>query len=213
MMNIKTFEFNPVRENTYVLSDETNECVIVDPGCYDNAEKLELTNYIEKNNLNVKHILNTHLHFDHIFGSHFVESKYDLHTEANKADEFLIDNLNEQLAIFGFPPMHEKLTIGKYLNEGDVVTFGNQELLIIEVPGHSPGSIAFYNKEANCLISGDALFKQSIGRTDLPLGDLTLLLKGIREKLLSLPSDTTVYPGHGPKTTIGDEIKSNPFLR
>lgn len=212
-MNIKIFEFNPVRENTYILSDETQDCVIIDPGCYNDNEKFELTNYIESNNLTVKHILNTHLHFDHIFGSNFVESKYDLQTQAHKADEFLIENLSEQLAMFGFPPMNIKPTIGRNLTEGDVIFFGNQKLIVLEVPGHSPGSIAFYNKDAKYIISGDALFRLSIGRTDLPLGDLDLLVSGIKQKLFTLPPETTVYPGHGPKTTIGDEIKSNPFFQ
>lgn len=212
-MSVQIFEFNPVRENTYVLYDETKECVIIDPGCYFRAEQKLLSDFIENNNLTVKHIINTHLHFDHIFGSHFVQEKYKLQTQANQADEFLIDTIAKQLEMFGFEQMDGNPSISKYLNEGDIVTFGNQSLLVLAVPGHSPGSVAFYNKEAKYVISGDALFKSSIGRTDLPLGNTSTLLKSIREKLLSLPPDTIVYPGHGPKTTIGDEINTNPFLR
>ena len=212
-MSIQIFEFNPVRENTYVLYDETKECVIIDPGCYFSAEQKMLADFIEDNNLIVKHIINTHLHFDHIFGSHFVQEKYNLQTEANLADEFLVDNIAAQLEMFGFEPMQGKPSISKYLNEGDIVTFGNQKLLVLAVPGHSPGSVAFYNKEAKYVISGDALFKSSIGRTDLPLGSTSTLLKSIREKLLTLPPETVVYPGHGPQTTIEEEIKTNPFLR
>lgn len=212
-MNIQTFEFNPVRENTYILYDETKECVIVDPGCFYEEEQEMLIQFIESNQLIVKQILNTHLHFDHVFGSAFVQEKFGLETQANKADEFLVDNLSAQLQLFGFSGTIGKPIIGKYLKEGDVVTFGNQKLSVFEVPGHSPGSVVFYNKEAGCVVSGDALFRSSIGRTDLPQGSQSTLVKAIKEKLFTLPANTVVYPGHGPQTTIGYEMQHNPFLQ
>lgn len=212
-MNIKSFEFNPVRENTYILYDETKECVIIDPGTFFPEEEKILLDFIEENSLIVKHILNTHLHFDHVFGSSFVEEKFNLKTQAHQADEFLLEKMPQQLSMFGFDSQMKLPSIGKYLKNGDIVKFGNQELYILEVPGHSPGSIAFYNEKAKCVISGDALFNLSIGRTDLPMGNMSQLLYAIEVQLFSLPPETKVYPGHGPSTTIGNEIKNNPFFK
>lgn len=212
-MNIKVFEFNPVAENTYVLYDETNECVIIDAGCFYPDEKALLLNFILNNELIVKHLLNTHLHFDHVFGNGFIYEQFKVKPEANKADEFLLQHLPEQLARFGFDGRNiTSPEICKYLNENDVVTFGDQRLIVLQIPGHSPGSIVLYNQDAGCVFAGDVLFRGSIGRTDLEGGNLNLLLEGIREKLFTLPPDTVVYPGHGPATTIGEEIKNNPFF-
>lgn len=214
VMNIKVFEFNPVSENTYILYDQTHECVIIDAGCFYPTEKATLTSFIAENNLKVKHLLNTHLHFDHIFGNSFVEEQYGVQTEANAGDEFLLDQLSAQLQMFGFDPNETKRPhIGTYLNEGDVVTFGNQKLQILHVPGHSAGSLVFYNQEANVLLVGDVLFKGSIGRTDLPGGNYEQLIEGIKSKLLTLPPHTLAYSGHGPSTTIAYEIAHNPFLK
>ena len=212
-MIVKTFEFNPVSENTYVVYDETKECVIIDPGCFYPDEKNDLLNFITDNDLVVKHVLNTHLHFDHVFGLNFVEDQFHMKTEANKADEFLLENMLTQLQMFGFKNTDEKIpTIGTYLKENDVVTFGNQRLIVLEVPGHSPGSIVFYNQGAGSLFVGDVLFRGSIGRTDLAGGNHGQLIKGIKEKLMTLPGDTIVYSGHGPTTTISFEKQNNPYL-
>ncbi len=212
-MKIKIFEFNPIAENTYVLYDETKECVIIDPGCFYPDEKALLLNFILDNELKVRHLLQTHLHFDHVFGDGFIYEQFNIKPEANINDEFMLDNLPAQLKMFGFDDRGiTSPGIGHYLNENDVVTFGNQRLIVLHVPGHSPGSIVFYNQNAGCVFVGDVLFRGSIGRTDLEGGNLNLLLEGIREKLFTLPSDTVVYPGHGPYTTIGEEIKNNPFF-
>lgn len=211
-MNIKTFEFNPIAENTYVLYDETNECVIIDAGCFYPEEKQELLSFILDNKLVVKHLLNTHLHFDHVFGNKFILDQFHLKTKAHQADQFLLEGMPAQMRMFGFKDGEDAPEIGTYIKENDTIEFGNQKLLILEVPGHSPGSVAFYSPEGNCVIVGDALFRGSIGRTDLAKGNQEQLLQAIRQKLFTLPADTVVYPGHGPKTTIGNEIKTNPFF-
>ena len=212
-MKIKVFEFNPIAVNTYVLYDKTGECVIIDAACFYPDEQRALINFILDKNLVVKHLLSTHLHFDHIFGVNLIEEQFNVQMEAHKADQFLLDTMDEQLAMFGFTPNGKHTpTIGKYLDENDVIEFGNQKLTVKHIPGHSPGSIVFYSEEDNFVISGDVLFNGSIGRTDLLQGNHDELVEGIQTKLLTLPGKTIVYPGHGPATTIEKEIKSNPFL-
>lgn len=214
-MKVKIFEFNPISENTYIAYDETKECVIIDPGCLFPDEKELLLNFILDNDLVVKHLLNTHLHFDHIFGNNFIYEQFQLETEANQKDEFLLEQMPSQLQAFGFGALGEVAIpkVGKYLNENDVVTFGNQRMVVLEIPGHSPGSIVFYNQEAGCLFAGDVLFRGSVGRTDLPGGSHQQLIDGIKSKLLNLPGDTIVYSGHGPLTTIREEIRNNFYLQ
>lgn len=212
-MEVKSFEFNPVAEHTYVLYDATKECVIVDAGCYFPEEQKVLSDFISNNNLQVKHIINTHLHFDHVFGINYVTSKYNLGLEAHEGDQILLDQYKQQLQMFGFPDDGQPAAqISKYLTEADTIKFGNQELRIFHVPGHSPGSIVFYNEKGKSLIVGDVLFRGSIGRTDLIGGNHEQLISGIKSKLLNLPEDVVVYSGHGPSTTIGYEKSNNPFL-
>lgn len=211
-MNIQILTFNPLEENTYILYDETKEAVIIDPGCFYEEEETILTNFIRSNKLKVKLLLNTHLHFDHILGNGFVAKTYGVKPMAHKDDEFFLTSLPAQLKMFGFPDMGPSPAIGQYLKENDIIEFGNQKLQILEIPGHSPGSIAFYNKDAKSVIVGDALFKSSIGRTDLAGGNLQQLLDSIQNKLFVLPPDTVVYSGHGASTTIGDEVEHNPFF-
>ncbi|GAB6011523.1 MBL fold metallo-hydrolase [Viscerimonas tarda] len=211
-MKIKTFEFNPVSVNTYVVYDETNECVIIDAGCFYPDEKSDLLNFILDNDLVVKRLLNTHLHFDHVFGNVFVQEQFDLKACAHKADQFLLDNMAGQMRLFGFKASEEIPEIGAYLNEGDTLRFGNQELSVLHIPGHSPGSIVFYSKDAGCAFVGDVLFRSSIGRTDLAGGNYQELITGIRQKLLTLPPGTIIYTGHGPATSIGEEARNNPYL-
>jgi glyoxylase-like metal-dependent hydrolase (beta-lactamase superfamily II) len=213
-MNVKIFEFNPISENTYVVYDETCECVIIDPGCFFPDEKELLLNFILDNGLIVKHLLNTHLHFDHVFGNHFIYEQFHLEAEANKGDEFLLEQLPAQMKMFGFSSDGVQIPkIGKYLKENDEVTFGNQRMAVRQIPGHSPGSIVFYNEEAGCVFVGDVLFKDCVGRSDLAGGNHRQLIDGIKEKLLKLPPSTIVYSGHGPLTTIGEEIKNNFYLQ
>lgn len=212
-MEIKTFEFNPLGVNTYVLYDKTRECVVIDASCFFPDEKEVLLNFILDNNLVVKHLVNTHLHFDHIFGVNFIASQFGLKLKVHKDDEFLLGNLSEQLQMFGFNSNTDyKPEIGDYLTENDVITFGEQQLKILHIPGHSPGSIVFYNEKEKFAVVGDVLFNGSIGRTDLPGGSFEQLIDGIRRKLFTLPDETEIYSGHGPKTTVGQEKRYNPFV-
>lgn len=213
-MEIKTFEFNPLGVNCYVLSDETDECVIIDASSYYPDENALLINYILDKDLVVKHLLNTHLHFDHLFGVNTISSHFDLPMESHNGDEALLENVKGQMKLFGIPDNNNdyKPKIGKSLNEGDIITFGYQTLKILHIPGHSPGSIVFYNEAKGCVFSGDVLFRGSIGRTDLIGGNFEELVDGIHNKLFTMPDSTKIYPGHGPTTTIGYEKKNNPFV-
>lgn len=212
-MSVKSFAFNPVQVNTYVLYDDTKECIIVDPGCFFPQEKEILSKFIKDNELKVVRIINTHLHFDHTLGLNYTLETFGLQTEAHQDDEFLLEQLPQQLEMFGFGKQTEPTPqLGKYLNENDIIEFGNQKLKAIHVPGHSPGSLVFYNEAEGYAIVGDVLFNGSIGRTDLPKGDMHQLLDGIRTKLFILPENTIVYSGHGPATSIGKEKTTNPFF-
>ncbi len=212
MLNIKTFVFNPFMQNTFVLYDETKEAVIIDCGCLYENEQNELKQFVANNDLTIKYLLNTHLHLDHQFGNAFAATTFGILPIAHKNDEKLIDNITSQAMMFGIPQKVEAQKLGGYIAEGDEISFGNTTLQAIFVPGHSAGSICFYSSKNKVLIAGDVLFAGSIGRTDLPGGNFAQLTEGIRQKLFILPPDTTVYPGHGPTTTIGNEIKSNPFF-
>jgi glyoxylase-like metal-dependent hydrolase (beta-lactamase superfamily II) len=210
-MQVKIFTFNPFSENTYVLYDETKECVIIDPGCSNSAEEKKLTDFIETNELKPVKLLNTHGHIDHVLGNRFVADKYNLKLEANKLEEAGILATDSYASMYGMhAPRSPKP--GIYLNEGDTVKFGNTSLKVLFTPGHSAGHIVFFNEENKIIIGGDVLFRESIGRTDLPGGDYETLIKSIKEKLFVLEDAITVYPGHGPETTIGYEKLYNPFL-
>lgn len=212
-MKLKSFVFNPVEENTYVLYDETGECVIIDAGCFYPEEKTQLKDFIAKKGLTVKHLINTHLHFDHCFGTNFVTDTYNVILEANAGDAEFLNRLPEQAAMFGFKFTEKIPTIEKFINENDEIHFGNQTLKAIHVPGHSPGSIVFYNEAQGCLFVGDVLFQRSVGRTDLPGGDFELLKSGIQNKLYTLPDETRIFSGHGPETSIGFEKKYNYYIQ
>lgn len=212
-MKIKRFEFNMFPENCYVIWDETNEAAVIDPGCYYEEEKQALKDFILKNGLDVRHLLNTHLHLDHIFGNPFLLKEFGLKAEASQADEFWIDEAPKQSRMFGFQ-LHEKpVPLGGYLHDGDLITFGHTRLEAIHVPGHSPGSLVFYCAAEHCMFSGDVLFQGSIGRADLAGGNFDHLIDNICSRLFVLPNDTVVYPGHGAPTTIGIEKAENPFFR
>jgi hydroxyacylglutathione hydrolase len=210
MITIHTFTFNPFYENTYILSDESNECVIIDPGCHISEEEQELEQYIVSNKLKPVKLLNTHCHIDHVFGNSFVAGKWNLELEMHRDDLVVLQSFPQVCQMYGFPsgPQPEP---GKFLEEGGQVHFGNSTLDILFTPGHSPGSICFFNEKEKFAIAGDVLFQGSIGRSDLPGGNYETLIKSIREKLFRLPADLKVYPGHGPSTTIGFEKKNNPF--
>lgn len=211
MINIACLPFNPFQENTYVLFDESKDCVIIDPGCYDDAERKELKAFIEGNNLKPVRLLNTHCHIDHVFGNKFVSESWNLGPEINEKDLPTLHALLDVAHLYQLNVEKSPEPV-KFIDEGDVISFGNSKLEILFTPGHSRGSVCFYNREEKFVIGGDVLFYGSIGRTDLPGGDHQTLLNSIREKLFSLPDDFTVYPGHGPETKIGYEKRSNPFL-
>jgi len=211
-MTIKTFTFNPIQENTFLVYDETLEAVVIDAGCISKIEKRALQQYIENNNLILKRVLNTHLHFDHQFGNRFLFDTFGIEPEAGKEDEYLLENVIAQTRSFGMDVDEEAQPLGGYITENQEIKFGNTTLKAFHVPGHSPGSMAFYDEKEGVLFAGDVLFRGSIGRTDLPGGDYATMIRSITEKLLPLPDSTVVYSGHGPQTTIGFEKKNNPFL-
>lgn len=211
MIQLKIFTFNPFYENTYVLYDETRECVIIDPGCSNSKEESELSDFIEQKELKPVKLLNTHCHIDHILGNLYVTEKYNLELETAKAEEANLIAADVYAEQFGMKaPKSPKVKTD--LKEGDSVTFGNSKLKVISAPGHSAAHIVFYAEEDEFIIGGDVLFRESIGRTDLPGGDFNTLIRSINEKLFVMDDKITVYPGHGPSTTIGYEKKHNPFL-
>lgn len=193
-----------------MLFDETRECVIIDPGCYEPDEQYELESFITDHKLNVKLLLNTHCHVDHVLGNYFVKEKFKVKLLIHEKDEPVLKAVKVYAPNYGLFKYQDSTPDG-YLNEGDTVQFGNQSLKTLFVPGHAPGHIAFYHEEQQILMGGDVLFYNSIGRTDLPGGNHQVLIRSIHEKLFTLPDAVTVYPGHGPETTIGFEKKTNPF--
>ena len=211
MLTIKSFEFSPIQENTYILYNEFNDCIIIDPGCYFDEEKEELATFISSNNLLPKMLVNTHCHLDHVFGNKFISEKYNLMLNLHEKEKPVLAFAPTSGLMYDMPFDNYSGDFN-LLNEGDTVALGKDELKVLLVPGHSPGSLAFYSAENKFVISGDALFKNSIGRTDLPGGNHEQLIKSIKEQLLALPEETLVYSGHGPLTKIGDEKKNNPYL-
>ncbi len=211
MIQIQAFIFNPFEENTYILYDETKECVIIDPGCSNKSEQDELVQFIKEEELKPVKLLNTHCHVDHVLGNSFVAKKYNIGLEIHKDDLLVLNSLPQVSHLYGLNA-EESVEPTAFLNEGDNVKFGNSSLEIIFTPGHSPGSICFVSREDKFIIGGDVLFHGSIGRTDLPGGDHETLLSNIREKLFVLGDDFAVFPGHGQETSIGFEKKHNPFL-
>ena len=212
MITIKSFEFNYFQENTFLLYDDTREAVLIDCGCCRKEEEKELTDFILENKLTLKHLLCTHLHVDHVFGNGFIYKTYGLKPEANKQDVEKLPSPDEQAKLFGLRQQVENVPVEKYIVGGETIKFGTSELQVLTVPGHSPGSVAFYNKKNGFSIVGDALFAGSIGRTDLWGGNQEVLVAAIRDKLLSLPDETVIYPGHGPETRVIDEKFNNPYL-
>jgi hydroxyacylglutathione hydrolase len=212
MLTVERFTFNPVQENTYIVYNDKKDCCIIDPGCYFASEEEELASFIRDKGLNPVYLLNTHCHFDHIFGNRFIHKTFGL--------ELYLHPLEEKVLEFG--PVSSKmwqLSFENYegplhfLEEGDEVILGDDKLQIFFTPGHSPGSIVFYSEEDSFLIGGDVLFQGSIGRTDLPGGDFQVLENSIRTKIYTLPKEVVVYSGHGDPTTVGEEMRSNPFVK
>jgi glyoxylase-like metal-dependent hydrolase (beta-lactamase superfamily II) len=213
MIQIKTFVWNDFQENTYLLYDETKECIIIDPGCYTEKEKKELKDYISSHNLNPVKIAFTHCHVDHILGAPFVDKTYPgIAFEAHEEENIFIKNYKMFELMTGIM-MESPPALTGFLKEGKLVRWGTSVLEPIHIPGHSPGGICFYSREMDFVIAGDVLFSGSIGRTDLPGGNMEVLLTGIRKKLFSLPESCVVYSGHGPSTSVGREHQHNPFFQ
>jgi glyoxylase-like metal-dependent hydrolase (beta-lactamase superfamily II) len=210
MLSVHYFEFNPFQENTYILYDETGEAVIIDPGCYELDERKALDDFISSKQLKIKYLLNTHCHIDHVLGNNYVKEKYKVQFLIHEIELPLLRAVKTYSSNYSFSNYQETLP-DAYLKETDHVKFGNTELSILFVPGHSPGHIGFYHSIQKILISGDVLFQRSIGRTDLPGGNFNTLINSIHQKLFVLPDDVKVYPGHGDPTTIGEEKISNPY--
>ena len=213
MFNIKTFIFNLLQENTYVVSDETKECVIIDCGAYYDEERTAIKQYIAEEGLKPVRLLCTHGHFDHNFGIDTIYEAYRLKPEIAEEDDFLISDLSGQFkSIVGvglkltFPP------VGRFFEKDEVIRFGNSELEILRTPGHTPGGVVFYSPKEHVAFTGDTLFKMSVGRTDFEKGNYNDLMKSLENVLAKLPAETKVYSGHGPMTTIGQELQYNPYM-
>lgn len=211
MLKVKSFCFNPFQENTYIVYNDNNECMIIDPGMYDAHEEMELDGFIRNNFLTPVHIINTHCHIDHILGLRYCADQYKLPFQCHHNELPVLANRRGAAMLYNLH-LNEPPAPDHYVHEGDVITLGNETLKVLYTPGHSPGSICFYSEKYGFVISGDALFSGSIGRTDLPGGDYHTLIAAIKSQLLTLPEETVVYSGHGPATTVGREKKFNPYL-
>ncbi len=212
-MKYKAFIFSPFQENTYVLYDETGECIVIDPGNFSSMENAQLDAFFKENDLKLTAIVNTHNHLDHIFGLKYLVDTYGVDFVCHENEVPWIDNFRVTCNSYGLNIDYDAPQPTKLIEHNDVYKFGNTELKVILVPGHSAGGLAFYNEKEGLLFCGDILFQGSIGRTDLPGGNYEQLISGIKEKLFVLPDETQVFSGHGNKTSIGVEKKSNPFFK
>ncbi|HBE40245.1 MAG TPA: MBL fold hydrolase [Bacteroidales bacterium] len=210
-MQIHRLVFSPIEINTYILADDDNKCAIIDCGCYTAEEFRRFTDFLEQKKLEPVLLLNTHCHLDHIFGNGRFLEKYNIGPYCHRLDEINRKNAVKQAMFFGLR-MEEPPDPAGYIDDGQTIFFGPVEIKALHVPGHSPGSLAYYFEKEDIVFTGDALFANSIGRTDLPGGDYNTLINSIRTKLFTLPAETVVYPGHYGTTTIGEEMKSNPYF-
>ena len=212
MALVAKFALNPFQENTYLLYDDTKECIIIDPGCFTISEKKIITDFIEENQLKPVRLINTHCHLDHVFGNKFIAETYNLVLEIHEGELPVLESMPAVCAKYGIPFSEYSPMPGRFIEEGEIIKFGNTSLKTLFTPGHSPASISFYCEADQFIIAGDVLFHGSIGRTDLPGGNFDALITSIRTQLFPLGDEVKVYSGHGPETTIGFERSNNPFL-
>ena len=212
-MNIRTFTFNPFQENTYVIYEDHNDCIIVDPGCYTNEEENELSDFIKSKRLKPTKLINTHCHIDHVLGNKFVQERWGIDLYINKLEIPILESANDIAVNYGFNNYLHCKYPKYFIDEKTIIKLNNTSFQILFTPGHSPGHICLYNKKENILIGGDLIFKESVGRTDLPGGDYNTLIKSIKEKILVLNDKTKIYCGHGSSTILKWEKEHNPFLK
>lgn len=212
MIDIKTFVCNMLQENCFVVSDDTKECVIIDCGVFYDEERKALCRYIRDNGLKLVHLLATHGHLDHHFGDNTVFEEFGLLPEVHPDDEDFMEDMQQQAVdMFGMKIPYEFPKTGHFFTENETISFGNHQIRVIHTPGHSKGSVTFYCEEEKAAFTGDTLFRMSIGRTDLRGGSMMQIIQSLRS-LAQLPDDTAIYPGHGPATTIAQELRFNPYM-
>ena len=211
-LQVHTLTFNPFEENTYVISAPNHECIIIDPGCYDESERVQLAKFLDDQDFRPVRLINTHCHIDHILGNAYVAREYNLGLEIHEGELPVLKSGLTVAGMYGIP-YDPSPTPSGYIKEGDLVDLDHYAMKVLFTPGHSPASICLYSESDGFVIGGDVLFYESIGRTDLPGGNHNTLISSIRTQLFVLPGDTVVYPGHGPKTTVGYEKMFNPFLQ
>jgi len=212
MVQVHSFTSNPFYENTYVLYDDSREAVIIDPGCYTPEERAQLTDFIEQNALKPVKLLNTHAHIDHVLGNAFVKQKYGIDLYLHEKELPILREVRVRASTYGLA-QYQETDVDHFLVEGETIDFGHARLDVRFVPGHAPGHVAFVDHADRFVIGGDVLFRNSVGRTDLPFGDFETLAHSIRTQFYTLPDDYAVYAGHMEPTTIGQEKRTNPFVR
>ena len=214
MIQIKRFTCNPLEENCYVVSDDTQECVIIDCGAFYQEENDAIINYIRKENLSPVHLIATHGHLDHNFGNSTIFNEFGLKVEVCSEDGYLIEDLPKQATdLFGIDINHDQPEVGRWLKDGDTITFGTHTLKVLQTPGHTPGSALIYCEEEHTCFTGDTLFRMSIGRTDFDGGSWEQMEQSLSNVIANLPKETIVLSGHGPQSTIEEELRYNPYLR
>jgi glyoxylase-like metal-dependent hydrolase (beta-lactamase superfamily II) len=212
-MITKAFTFNPVGENTYLIWDEeTKEAAIIDAGMSNNRENAAISDIIIKEKLKLKYALQTHMHFDHVWGLSYIKETYDLRPLCHAADELIYSQAPEMTGMFRLSMNWNLPAIERFIDEGEIIQLGKTSINVLHTPGHTPGGLSYYIESAHTIFTGDTLFQGSVGRTDLPGGNLTDEINSIKNKILTLPSDTIIYSGHGPESNVGWELKHNPFL-
>ena len=212
-MLTKAFTFNPVGENTFLIWDEeSREAAIIDAGMSNNRENTIISEFITKENLQLKYALQTHMHVDHIWGLAYIQETYGLKPLCHAAEESIYRDVPEMTSMFRLSMNWNLPVVERYINEGDTFQLGNTTIKVLHTPGHTPGGLSYYIESAHTLFTGDTLFKGSVGRTDLPGGNLSEEMDSIKNKIITLPSDTIVYSGHGPESSIGWELENNPYL-